>query len=68
MNFGGKEVDDERFYLMALLKFCADIRYRDIFPTRQTWIYSLSAVEANNSFVISIMKSIARKSPLTLPI
>ena len=29
------------FYLMALLKFCSDIRYRELFPTRQTWIYSL---------------------------
>lgn len=38
------------FYLMALLKFCSDIRYRELFPTRQTWIYSLSAVEAKNFF------------------
>ncbi len=38
------------FYLMALLKFCSDIRYRDLFPTRQIWIQDLSAVEAKNFF------------------
>ena len=38
------------FYLMALLKFCSDIRYRDLFPTRQVWIQNLSAVEAKNFF------------------
>ncbi|WP_293986390.1 hypothetical protein [uncultured Megasphaera sp.] len=38
------------FYLMSLFKFCSDMRYRSLFPTRQTWIQDLSAIEAKNFF------------------
>lgn len=38
------------FYLLALLKFCGDKRYYDIFPKRQIWVKSLSAVDARNFF------------------
>lgn len=38
------------FYLLALLKFCADPAHRDLFPERQTWIRNMSAVDARNLF------------------
>ena len=38
------------FYLLALFKFCSDRAYRHIFPQRQSWIQTLSAVEARNFF------------------
>lgn len=38
------------FYLMALIKFCSDNTYRELFPFKQIWIRKLSAVEATNFF------------------
>lgn len=38
------------FYLLALLKFCSDHKYHDIFPQRQLWVKNLSAIEARNFF------------------
>lgn len=38
------------FYLLTLLKLCKERQYRYIFPERQIWVRSLSAIDAHNFF------------------